>query len=1105
MPNEDDVLINFTGNVEGLTPVENALDGIIAQSGEVGQAWKKTAAAMATGTKTSTESTNKLSKSIEALGVAAKSADKAVIGGAYASYLKQIQAQLGLTNKEVIAYIQNARKAAQESIFSAGTDEEIDQLTLSIEAMNDQLKVFGAAEDETGTKTQTLRARIREAKEELVAMAEAGLAGTPAFNELQQKAGQLDDQMRDLNQTIKGVGSDTRNIDGVISLVGGLAGGFAVAQGAAALFGNESEDVQKALLKVNAAMSILQGLQQIQNLLQKESAAMLLLSGINTKALAVGQQFLTVTTLESAAATTALRAALIASGIGAIIVLLGLAAAAFNNMNVEIESSADRMERLTKKADVVYEALQKLSKINQAAVDRDVDLVKNKELVNVLEAQGASITEINKQKKLGLGIEAEQLRDELLNVESAKEIAEDKTQFVERELEIKSKIYSNSKAQLVLDIETNKVQSERTLKSASALADAEVARKKLAIVQNQVDSIASIKAVSDAEINAIRRKRQEETRPGNGLTSGEIAKINADADLAIAENRKALQQDLLKIETDGIEAKVLLSKKGSEDEYINKVLLLEKEKAIALANAKVAGDNELKIQADFLVKKRDLDRQYEEQKMENEISFLNAYIGEFEISEGRKLELTIRRLDMQRDLEISQAEGNAAKIKEINAKYDKESRDAKKASLIAELDDRLKTLEVFNEQSNQANQRILQSSGTSNAAKIQALQDLQDFENQKLDIQQRALTDQVEQNLLTAHEFDVAYQDILNKRALTEEETQKNLTAIYLQEIEKRTAAIQATFAIFQKGLSTTLDTSALTTALTEFQNFGTAVQDIMKKVKLGTIEGVEALKVVGAAALGVMQNVVNQSFTDSAATRQQILADTLQTLQDQKAKELDNKNLTEQQKSEIDKKFREKEKQEKIKAFQADKEAKKTQAIINGALAVTNALLTTPLVPLGLIMAALVAVSTAIQVAKINSTPVPKFKHGKVDIQGPGTTTSDSIPSMISKGESVINADATTKWKEALEAINTNKFEHYITHKLSDFIFPHVPDHIQPSSNGQAIDYSRLAKEIATEMKGIIPGHKSTHVNIDKDGIHTIVVEGSSRTEYKNKRYSMT
>ena len=40
--------------------------------------------------------------------------DKVAIGGAYKDYLKQLQSQLVLTNKEVVNYIQNAKKSAQQ-------------------------------------------------------------------------------------------------------------------------------------------------------------------------------------------------------------------------------------------------------------------------------------------------------------------------------------------------------------------------------------------------------------------------------------------------------------------------------------------------------------------------------------------------------------------------------------------------------------------------------------------------------------------------------------------------------------------------------------------------------------------------------------------------------------------------------------------------------------------------------------------------------------------------------------------------------------------------------------------------------------------------------
>lgn len=81
------------------------------------------------------------------------------------------------------------------------------------------------------------------------------------------------------------------------------------------------------------------------------------------------------------------------------------------------------------------------------------------------------------------------------------------------------------------------------------------------------------------------------------------------------------------------------------------------------------------------------------------------------------------------------------------------------------------------------------------------------------------------------------------------------------------------------------------------------------------------------------------------------------------------------------------------------------------------------------------------IQVAKIIATEVPTpntsvpqfagasasrgtgagagFATGVVDLQGPGTTTSDSIPARLSRGESVITAKATAAKKDELFALN--------------------------------------------------------------------------------------
>lgn len=106
--------------------------------------------------------------------------------------------------------------------------------------------------------------------------------------------------------------------------------------------------------------------------------------------------------------------------------------------------------------------------------------------------------------------------------------------------------------------------------------------------------------------------------------------------------------------------------------------------------------------------------------------------------------------------------------------------------------------------------------------------------------------------------------------------------------------------------------------------------------------------------------------------------------------------------------------------AFEADKRAKRSQAVINGAAGVVNAFATLPY-PAALVASVLIAAQTAAQIAIINSEQ-PRFAKGVIDLKGPGSKTSDSIPARLSKGESVMTADETGASMGILKDIRAGK-----------------------------------------------------------------------------------
>lgn len=78
---------------------------------------------------------------------------------------------------------------------------------------------------------------------------------------------------------------------------------------------------------------------------------------------------------------------------------------------------------------------------------------------------------------------------------------------------------------------------------------------------------------------------------------------------------------------------------------------------------------------------------------------------------------------------------------------------------------------------------------------------------------------------------------------------------------------------------------------------------------------------------------------------------------------------------------------------------------------------------------------STPAQRSSSAASTYPRFKDGVVDLMGPGTETSDSIPAYLSRGESVITAKSTRAKRDELEALNKSviDYEELIMKKYVD------------------------------------------------------------------------
>jgi hypothetical protein len=108
---------------------------------------------------------------------------------------------------------------------------------------------------------KSLKAQIKEATNEAIALSQKFGEFSPEALKAAQRVAELKDQMGDFKQRVEALNPD--KFDAISKVVGGVASGFAAAQGAMALFGAESEDVEKAMLKVQGAMAFAQGIQGV--------------------------------------------------------------------------------------------------------------------------------------------------------------------------------------------------------------------------------------------------------------------------------------------------------------------------------------------------------------------------------------------------------------------------------------------------------------------------------------------------------------------------------------------------------------------------------------------------------------------------------------------------------------------------------------------------------------------------------------------------------------------------------------------------------------------------------------------------------------------------
>lgn len=251
-------------------------------------------------------------------------------------------------------------------------------------------------------------------------------------NEIIAAAGRMKDSIADARAEVSYFASDTRRIDAVLGGVEAAAGAFGAVEGALALAGVESDDLQKTMVKLQGAIALVNGVQAIQNALQAESAVRM---GITTAA----TRLYTAATGGATGATLAFRTALMSIGIGVVVAGIGALIANFDKLKDAIFPADKALKDLNNTLDKSIAKQQNEVKILEAKGDKLGAFAKNEQILNeTLKKARANFGQNNKEN-WGKIIDDTKTALEVLRIERTKYIADEKTKEAEKAADLLQK------------------------------------------------------------------------------------------------------------------------------------------------------------------------------------------------------------------------------------------------------------------------------------------------------------------------------------------------------------------------------------------------------------------------------------------------------------------------------------------------------------------------------------------------------------------------------------------------------------------------------------------------------------------------------------------
>jgi len=411
-----------------------------------------------------------------------------------------------------------------------------------------------SANDATGPALQSLEDKLNAAKQRMLELAAAGEQNTEEFIRLQQEAGEFKRTIEGVEMSVDSVAkSGAQGMQLFGEAVTAVTAGFTIATSVTALYGEENEELQKNIMRVQAAMAILQSVTALVALTNKTSA---LSTTANRIALALYDKTVKGTTISLKTFKTALAA----TGIGLVAVAAGL----------------------------LYENWEKIREILGLPPNNTAQIAALEREIALMEARGDMMEEIEAKRIELITLQAEEVKGQ----EKANKLNEADVIILQRQQRAKeAQISTQEKAITSSELELELLQAQIVKGKENEAEQIRIAKKiydeNEKLYEQKVLLAQSKQELDQLEIDEAMRKQQ----------------LLANLELQLIEDAKKNNDVVKQINNEfrSTDLQILIS------DGINKEELLRQERVQRIAAAKLAlGDTE-----EFRAKEAEINKRFD--------------------------------------------------------------------------------------------------------------------------------------------------------------------------------------------------------------------------------------------------------------------------------------------------------------------------------------------------------------------------------------------------------------------------------------------------------------------------------------------------------------